>query len=420
MNTILLTPTDTLFFRDGRPMDGASSGHGAAWPLPHVINSAFHAALHRASIDGVHAHRVGRSGSYEDTRSHKFGSLVTVGPFPVQSNSDGAELWFFPRPADAQKESSPETSLRPLKGASATSSLQSDLLPVVNTQPPSKEQPEAWMSKQAWDEYLNGGATIAGQHFANDSNISTSEHQIGIGIDPDTDTQNGEQFFSASYLRLQNDWKLGIMAEAQDKINRDASNKRDLIQALLDEDQHILIGGQQRTCSAKIEVDGIPLPTGAQISGTSVRYTLLTPAIFPQIGDHPGGWLPSWISEDHQVQLLDGPGKNKARRLHVKEGKPIQAKLVAAVIPRSISVTGWSLGKHTDEKKHGAKTTHLAVPAGAVYYFEANSVDEAKKLAEALNWHGTTSGSEIVNRRSSLMGEKGFGLGVCSNFKYHQ
>ncbi len=48
MNTILLQPTDVLFFRDGRPMTGSLAGHGAAWPLPNVINAAVHAGLTEA------------------------------------------------------------------------------------------------------------------------------------------------------------------------------------------------------------------------------------------------------------------------------------------------------------------------------------------------------------------------------------
>lgn len=54
MNTLLLQPTDVLFFRDGRPMGGASAGHGAGWPLPTVTDAAFH-ALHRSDLKG-HAH----------------------------------------------------------------------------------------------------------------------------------------------------------------------------------------------------------------------------------------------------------------------------------------------------------------------------------------------------------------------------
>src|ERR1035437_2802120 len=116
MNTILLQPTDVLFFRDGRPMSGSLAGHGAAWPLPkgikaalpspvmtfcngqaalmtlgigqaapwpNVINAAFHAALHRAQLDAdgsqkLHTHGRGARGAYaEDARrDRKFGSLL--------------------------------------------------------------------------------------------------------------------------------------------------------------------------------------------------------------------------------------------------------------------------------------------------------------------------------------------------------
>ena len=46
-------------------------------------------------------------------------------------------------------------------------------------------------------------------------------------------------------------------------------------------------------------------------------------------------------------------------------------------------------------------------------------VDEAGKLATALNWHGATEGKEIKNRRSTLLGEKGYGLGVCGTWRFY-
>ena len=113
MNTILLHPTDILFFRDGRPMGGSLSGHGAAWPLPNIVNHAFHAALHRAQIEGVHKHVPGRSSSKRDyseenrkANGRPFGSLRTAGPFPVCTNGTAA-TWFFPRPADADDSGKP-------------------------------------------------------------------------------------------------------------------------------------------------------------------------------------------------------------------------------------------------------------------------------------------------------------------------
>jgi len=419
MNILHLNPTDVLFFRDGRPMDGASSGHGAAWPMPHVINAAFHAALHRADISGVHEHRRGRSSDREDqTRDKKFGGLVTAGPFPV--NDQGQ--WFFPRPADAQIKQSSVTSLHPRIGSADPSSLQPKY-PVVNGNAPTKIKPEPWLSQDGWNDYLKGENNTDPKHFVEDWAISKAEHQIGIAIDPDTGTTVESKFYSASYLRLKPKWRMGVLAEAHDRVDSKPGEKRDLIHRLLDTEKHLIVGGQQRICTAEIQngEDGVPLPfpTGPEkISGTQVKWTLLTPAVFPVIGEHRGGWLPSWIDEDsRRVHLLDGPGKNKAKRLRVKEGATIGADFVAAVIPRAIPITGWALSTGDD---HGAKSTHLAVPAGAVYYFEADDETEARKLADALNWHGNTAGTEIINRRSTIFGEKGFGLGVCSTWQPYQ
>jgi hypothetical protein len=117
----------------------------------------------------------------------------------------------------------------------------------------------------------------------------------------------------------------------------------------------------------------LPLPLGRSSGFETfenrhlVKWVLLTPAIFPRIDSHPGGWLPSWVdATTAAVQLLDCPGKNAAKRHNRPEGKPIPATLVAA-----------------------------------------------------LNWHGDSPGTEIRNRCSTLMGEKGFGLGVCGSWSFH-
>lgn len=416
MNTIELRPSDVLFFRDGRPMDGASLGHGAAWPLPHVINAAFHAALHRAGLEDVHQHRSGRSSDRSsETRDQRFGSLTTVGPFPVSPE----DRWFFPRPADAQACRSSRTTLRPMIEGNDPSSLPSGLFPVVNTLPPTKEKPEPWMTLEAWQAYLAGGEEADPSSYIPDSEFADAEHQVGIAIDPETDSTIEGKFYSASYLRLRPGWRMGILAEAPDKVQGDPGKTRDLIRSLLDRDQHIVVGGQQRVCGAKLEtsVGKLPLPVAPEVTGTRVRWTLLSPAVYPAIDDEPGGWFPSWIdSKTNRIKLLDGPGGNKARRLGVAAGKPIEAKLVGSMIPRSIPITGWALGLDG-----GAKSTHLAVPAGSVYYFEAENEAHARKLAAALNWHGEeyVNPKTIVNRRSTLFGEKGFGLGLCSNWHPH-
>jgi CRISPR type III-B/RAMP module-associated protein Cmr3 len=439
MNTLLLHPSDVLFFKDGRPMSGSHAGHGAAWPLPTVASAAIHAALHRADLEAItrqklHQHRRGRSGKYSDEERHrdrKFGSLLTAGPFPVRIEG-GTRSWFFPRPLDAAIFDSIIASYLPMSGDFCSSSLPSPLqYAVANTTEPSKDPLKPWWNEAAWNAYLETpkASDSTGQpEFKFDSDFSDAEHTIGIGVDAATGTQDGERFYSANYLRLREGWRIGMIAEANDKLDAEPERTRDLIADLFPNhgaDTPIMVGGQQRLCSVRRHGETIvPLPMGntdgfAVSKGKArVKWVLLTPAIFPQIGSHTGGWLPSWIdSVSGQVRLLDGPGANAARRHNQRTpGKPIGARLVAAMVGKPVPVTGYAIDNGLEDRAPGPKPTHLAVPAGSVYYFQADSETDARNLASALNWHGTTNGTKIKNRRSTLMGEKGFGIGVCGTW----
>lgn len=431
MNTLLLHPSDVLFFKDGRPMSGSLSGHGAAWPLPTVINAALHAALHRAEIAGVHGHDHHRSKEPPIADTRKFGSLLTAGPFPV----DAAGNWYFPRPLDANGKGSTAATFLPIIATGPSSLPQPLQYPVANSEDASKETPAPWWDAHAWTAYLSGGAITGGDHFKSDAAFSEAEHTYGIGIDPDTATQNGDSFYSASYLRLKPGCSLGLVAEAQDKIANDRSNKRDLIEKLFPhhgKTPSVIVGGQQRVCSVECRHSASPpFPVGQTAGFTShgekwlVKWILLTPAIFPEIGDHNGGWLPSWIRHtDGKVMLKSGDttrGEREGReawRKRIASLPEIAATLVAAMTGKPLPITGYALPNEADPDRAngGAKSTHLAVPAGSAYYF---TTSEPKTLAAALNWHGASPGTEIQNRRSTLMGEKGFGLGACSAWSFH-
>lgn len=182
-----------------------------------------------------------------------------------------------------------------------------------------------------------------------------------------------------------------------------------------------------------------------------VKWIPLTPAIWPEIPNkdkkgnrvtpHPGGWLPNWVfvdwdsdtatiqssSENGKVLLVNRAGK-RTRRFDSATGKhvrtaetenSIDAQLVAAIVPKPHIVTGWTVHHEAGNGYEGAKHTHLAVPAGAVYYFECGTQESAQLLAAALNWHGKDDFTTIRNRRSTLLGEKGFGLGVCGTWQFH-
>ena len=446
MNILLLQPSDVLFFRNCRPMTGSLAGHGAAWPMPNVINAALHAALHRSGLaKGAHSHRRGARGVYEENAQpdRKFGSVVTAGPFPVKAG----QTWFFPRPHDLQDATLQPALLPDASFDSLSSSLADPLeYAVANQLPPSKNSgAKTWLSQAAYERYLDGAspALLDGEALT-DSDFADTEHAIGIGIDPSTGSQDGKSIYSAHYLRLREDWQLGVCAAADDKEFSHAQHGKDLVKALLNGGQHqIIVGGQQRICSARLVAKSLPLPRRRaggfnEFNGKwLVKWILLTPAVWPAIEEnagkniskHPGGSLPNWIDPKTGAVLLRSGDTARARqsreawRQRVRQQPGIAARLVASLIPKPLVVSGWALpdeaGGTEAERNGGAQSTHLAVPAGAVYYFEADSAEDGHKLAAALNWHGSeTTPTTIRNRRSALLGEKRFGLGVCGTWEF--
>lgn len=446
MNTLLLEPSDVLFFRDGRPMSGSLSGHGAAWPLPTVVNAALHAALHRIgfSDDEIHRHRAGRSGIADGSeRIRKFGSLITAGPFPV--SPDGK--WLFPRPLDANAKGSTVLTQLPHK-IQPPSSLPGFLsVAAASVVGPSKDVVPSWWDAEAWNSYLQSAPISTEFHAWADADFSDTEHAIGIGIDPETGTQDQIQFYSAHYLRLQPNWRIGVLASAMDKIPNRSEGRVDLIERLFPNSgcrTPVVVGGQQRLCSVeRSNPTVLPLPTGCEVVGEFVKWTLLSPAVWPEIPKgstsdgraihaHPGGWLPNWVDATSGKVLLklrsgtvsrDYSG-SRVRRVATDESD-IDAHLVGAITGKPIPVSGYALHGSEDPGRSAHKSTHLAVPSGSVFYFQANGdspearLANARKLATALNWHGDSSGTSLKHRRSTLFGEKGFGLGVCSNWFPH-
>jgi hypothetical protein len=205
----------------------------------------------------------------------------------------------------------------------------------------------------------------------------------------------------------------------------------------------VLAGGQQRVCTVERIANNtqLPMPKGKETGFKrkspggpwTVKWVLLTPAIYPALEgtnrpsgkNHPGGWLPNWIEPDSRAVCLPSgdtsrqPGDPREKwRQRIKSMPPVKAKLVAALVGRSIPVTGWALAHdEAGRSEGGAKATQLAVPAGSIYYFEADTESEAEALAALLNWHGQNQYHTIINRRSTLLGEKGFGLGVCADWE---
>jgi CRISPR/Cas system CMR-associated protein Cmr3 (group 5 of RAMP superfamily) len=156
-------------------------------------------------------------------------------------------------------------------------------------------------------------------------------------------------------------------------------------------------------------LSSIPRP-----SGRHIKWALVSHAVFL------GGWRPDWIDESTgEVKLRKTahmermPEESRLEwRERLRQAPFIGAKLVAACVSKPIHFSGWDLtlestDKEGRQKLGGPKPTMLAVPAGSVYYFEADSDEDAKALVAAL--HGRT--------RSDCMGEKGMGYGFCGTWE---
>jgi len=473
MPVYTITPQDVLMFRDGRPMEGGLSGHGARWPEPSVIFDALHAALHRAFPAErkeefqawEHSHRYGRSSDRDMNRdrTQRFGSLATAGPFPAL----GGE-WFFPCPQDVTVEDRLEPTLYPLKENAWRNDLPNPLVyPLASRAEPTKAQPKPWWNKAAIEACLAGKAEALAARLRDNDDFFGSEWVTGIAIDPETlTTGRGEaegKIYSAEYLRLRDGVILGIHATMPMK-NGDPGARLERLNQLFPAQKTIIVGGQQRACQVEeAKADGKPvpldqlLPVSPPIAGRRVKWLLLSPAVYPAIradaakgiSAHSGGWLPNWIAPsddyavrqgDREVRVEKGrvllklpiPRNNLSRdewRKRVREAPFLNCRLVAARIPKPIVLTGWTEALHLKDtpiaREHGPRPTLLAVPAGAVYYFEG---PDAPRLAEVLSWHGATpdptdpsapsAPPTIRNRRSTLLGEKGYGLGVCGAWQF--
>ncbi|MCD6335100.1 MAG: hypothetical protein J7M27_07190 [Candidatus Latescibacteria bacterium] len=420
-----ITPRDQLFMRDARPMEASDAGIGSNWPRPDQIYYALINAFHRTwptLQPWEHDHHKHNEKNPES--SCRFGGLKTTGPFPYDTASGQA---LFPCPLDVSAEMLDDDTIRlhqmPLLPSTGTN-LPKPITHVFQSQKYGKQSPPYWITINDYQRYL-AGDTLSPEIYE----LYDAERNIGIAIDPDTHATEESQLYQAEYLRLRHYASLAVAASCETFAHsRNGRDSTDVLEAFAeaeniswdrDEGVDIIMGGQQGVIS--IRRGDFSLPASMIGDGELLRWTLLTPAVYPAIDEnaasgvtpHPGGWLPTWINpESGQVMLprkiIDRKsGEDRASwRARINDSPKFTAKLIAARIGKSMVFSGWDL-------QTGPKPTMLAVPAGSVYVFHCQERDEMEDLSRALSWDGGT-GTDILNRRSGMFGEKGYGLGVCS------
>ena len=408
-----LIPRDLLFFRDARPMEAADVGSGARWPWPSVLHEAMLSAFQERWPD--HNPELEHDHHFTDDERKRgttcrFGGLKTVGPFPL---IDGRPA--LPAPADLTAEGEGDRKtygiMQPADVPGRTDLPSPLQYPVARWSGPSKSTPGAWIPAEAMAAYLRGKTEDVKTWEA--ECVGAVERRIGIGLDRETGTTKEGAFYGAEYLRIRVDRGVQLAAgiECTNVVHSPAGrDTRDVFESWSKNGSAAVRFGGQGGVAA---VEQLPAPLALpepEISGKWVKWVLLTPAVFGKVPKadepfHPGGWLPDWVTAaDGCVQLRERPERRPGESRREWRGRfpkaPVGARLVAARVPKPAPFSGWSLIRGE------AKATRLAVPAGAVYYFEADSEEEARRLVQLLH----------LQRRSGRFGEKGFGIGVCGTW----
>lgn len=428
-----LVPHDVLFLRDARPMEASDAGCGANWPRPDQLWNALIHQFHRLWPErqewegSAHSKRDDEQNSLRHS-SDRFGALQTAGPFPLTGDTA-----YFPCPLDLAADA--DGNFLPMQMVSAGGTdLPRPLTHAFSPPVLGKQSLPAWISHAEYRRYLEGKP-----FHVKKKPLYDIERNIGIAINSETGTTVDGKIYQAEYLRLRDGVELAFLASCNIKPRGGEDRLVDVL-AKIPLPARLLIGGQQGIASmrpAAWELPAIPPPT-ANAHSLLLRWTLLSPAIFPRIEagparnltGQPGGWLPNWIDPNSGNVMLPKPTHDSPRRPgesrdawreRRRNQGSIEAKLVAARIGKPLFFSGWDLHQKTtvadQQTTQGAKPTQAAVPPGSTYVFACQTRDAFLALWQALDAQGE---NDRVVRRSTNFGEKGFGIGVCSVFSNQQ
>lgn len=392
MNTVLLEPQDTLFFRDGIPMSaGQGRGAGCRLPFPNTLHEAVRAALLTRSGTRIEGRIPGRSTgsdrqgkwqtptSTSDERlisSTAFQSLQTVGPLPFHTGC--GTLW--PMPLDLARDAESRWHILQLLAYPS----QHDNVPLeaiaVSPVGPEKKRPSGWWTTEQLSQYLAGEVHNLGEPFLT-SKLWQEEYRVGVTIDPARQSAEDGQLFSGTYLRPAKETR--FIAGIQLKNPKPGEDEA---LAALD---HILLGGDRRMVRLSKETT-LQAPAKPDYQGDGpvlLKWMLVTPAVFAH------GWLPGWLKD---TQGNRPPGDACLKDL------PARCRLVSICLGKPDTIGGWDIAANSP------KPTQFAVPAGSVYYFLCENAAAANALAGLLHWRP----------RSDQYGEKGYGYGLCGHASF--
>lgn len=385
----MFEPLDTLFFRDGRPFDAGESHWARSLfpPSPYTLQGAIRQAVvegqgidvgefARACRDAA-AGRSPGGGTLSrlmeavgDTRS--LGRLRLTGPFVVRVGEIQCEF-LYPAPLDLYRHGSAFGLLSP-----SPDPLICDLgtVRLPRTDVDGIEILEGWwLSREAMSRVLAGDAghleelrkagggvfpLFPSEEASADAALAQVEHRIGLGRDPLRRTAKEGLLYSLAHVRLKDGVAVGVVVGGLPE------------NLVAPADRMLRFGGEGRLVRLRV-TDAPPWPDPPPVLNVvdgRVRFKLVltTPALMQE----DGGWLPGGFARGEDERDGSTVWRGDLQVMPVTGGPVrVPVRVVSACVGRAVRLGGWDLARGEPRPL----SSH--VPAGSVYFCEADAAQEA-------------------------------------------
>ena len=344
---IKIEPLDTLIFRDGKPF-GNNEGDNWANSFTFPNPTTIYGVL-RAIYFAQNPNDLEKVNKESDpTKNLKIKGIY------LYKNDSKFLIFNSPKDIIKTKDKQDVTQLRISKNFNSSNSLD-----YILTSQKEVEKFVGFLDDITFEDYLNN-KTINTYFELNEFVIN--EPKIGIGLNNKTKNVEDGKLYRVGLNRYKN---LNIVVDFE---GIDISGE-----GLLK------LGGEAKGAYYQ-KLDDIELPKIEKIDSNIFKVILLTPAIFRN------GWYPDFLDENFEGEF-----------------RGVKLKLIASVIGKAEYFGGW------DIENNKPKPMYKTVPAGSVYYFSLQNIEDKNKVFNVFNYQSLV---QIENYK-----KEGYGICIVGNIK---
>jgi CRISPR-associated protein Cmr3 len=355
--TLSIRPIDVLYLRGNRLFGTTGDfAHANMPPWPSVFAGALRAHILVDKTIGFKDFLEGRVADPEVKAA--LGSPQSPGSFQLSAVGLRAnDSNCYPAPMDLvppEPQGSHCIRITPSDVLSAQrirSSYPLAYLPILREEKPSKKK-TWWIKEEGLALHLAGKEVHKDYLVDPFESLWELDPRLGIALDPNSRSVETGKIYTTEAIALKPGVSFVVTVHGADRV--------------LPSSGLIRFGGDGRGAEiAPVADKSLPDPLRVPLQGRRFRLILSTPGIFPP-GNHDEGWLPPAVFHETGDYILRHP--------------KLTAKLVCAAVPRLEVVSGWDIAEHKP------KEAIRVVPAGSVYWFEAEN--ENTEVLEQLRTEG--------------------------------